>query len=543
MASGITVSGGTGGIGANLDDMRAQAKVLETMTVALLDRARSTALFAVDPDLLSSAVLSPVTAVVAEEKIVAATGKLVLFATEAGVSAVFLEGAVVAYESVDKALAELATLGTNAVTFVAGSLIIPAAIVGGTLVLSDVAASYIAGYSEELGDSLRDAVAKGAKNPLLVLSPPGFASLVASSFSAKDANANASAILGAQLAALKSLAADHAQQLNVLLGQNAGIVDFIARGAPGLLTGLVAPLYVILGPSTNAIMTALTGVPWPPTTYEQAVQALVGAANKNGALEDGKPISEADLFTPPPILGQSVTVPHSISGLMNGSAQLDANDQLDGKDNDFARIRIVKIDGDPPHYIVQIPSTQSWDMKAGSTPNDLTSDTAAMAGRQTALASAVAAAMKKEGISSTDPVMLEGFSLGGITAGSMAADPNLHFNITHVVTAGAPIANFDIPHSVRVMSLEHNEDPVARLDGTANPDRSNWTTVHADAPLLASDNGVAPGIAGAHNADRYAKTAASASVVGNASVDAWQDSAKDFFTGNGTVTDYGAQRG
>jgi len=151
--------------------------------------------------------------------------------------------------------------------------------------------------------------------------------------------------------------------------------------------------------------------------------------------------------------------------------------------------------------------------------------------------------MKKEGISSTDPVMLEGFSLGGITAGSMAADPNLHFNITHVVTAGAPIANFDIPHSVQVMSLEHNEDPVARLDGTANPDRSNWTTVHADAPLLASDNNVAPGIAAAHNADRYAKTAASASVLGNASVDAWQDSAKDFFTGNGTVTDYGAQRG
>jgi len=279
--------------------MRAQAKVLETMTVALLDRARSTALFAVDPDLLSSAVLSPVTAAVAEEKIVAATGKLVLFATEAGVSAVFLEGAVVAYESVDRALAELVTLGTNAVTFVAGSLVIPAAVIGGVLVIGDVAASYVAGYGDELADSIREGAKRVNKNPLLLLSPVGFASLVASSFSADDANANASAILGAQLAALKTLAADDAQQLNVLLGQNAGIVDFIARGAPGLLTGLVAPLYVILGPSTNAIMTALTGVPWPPLTYEQAIQALVGAANKGGLLEDGQPIGQRHLFDPP----------------------------------------------------------------------------------------------------------------------------------------------------------------------------------------------------------------------------------------------------
>ena len=541
MASGITVSGGAGGIGANLDDMRSQAKVLEVMTGALLDRARSTAQFAVAPDLLSSAVLSPVTAAVAEEKIVAATGKLVLFATEAGVSAVFLEGAVVAYESVDRALAELATLGTNAVTFVAGSLVIPAAFIGGVLVIGDVAASYVAGYGDELADSIREGAERVNKNPLLLLSPVGFAGVVAGSFSVRDANAAANAILGAQLAVLKSLAADHAQQLNVFLGQNAGIVDFIARGLPGLLTGLIAPLYVVLGPNTNAIMTVLTGVPWPPLTYEQAVQALVGAANRGGLLKDGQPIGQSDLFTPPPVTGNPVPPPHSVADLMLGSKELDNNDSIGSLANQYARIRVITVAGVPPRYIVQIPSTQSWDLTAGATPNDLTSDTAAMMARQTALASAVEAAMQKAGINRTDPVMLEGFSLGGITAGAMAADPALHYNITHVVTGGAPISHFAIPNNVKVLSLEFNEDPVARLAGSANPDWSNWTTVKENAPTL-SGAASAPGILGAHNADRYADFAKSAFSSGNVSVDSWQASADGFFSGSNTHIDYGAQR-
>ena len=540
MASGITVSGGAGGIGASLDDMRSQAKVLEAMTGALLDRARSTAQFAVDPDLLSSAVLSPVTAAAAEEKIVVATGKLVLFATEAGVSAVFLEGAVVAYESVDRALADLLTLGTNAVTFVVGSLVIPAAVVGGVLVIGDLAASYVAGYGGELADSIRDAAERVHKNPLLLLAPVGFAGVVAGSFSVRDANAGANAILGAQLAVLKSLAADHAQQLNVLLGQNAGIVDFIARGLPGLLTGLVAPLYVVLGPNTSTIMTALTGVPWPPLTYEQAVQALVGAGNKGGVLEDGLPIGESDLFAPP-IVGNPLPPPRSVADLMLGSSEIDIYDNIGTLKHQFARIRVITVAGDPPRYIVQIPSTQSWDPTAGATPNDLTSDTAAMMGRQTALASAVEAAMQKAGIKQTDPVMLEGFSLGGITAGAMAADPALHYNITHVVTAGAPISHFAIPSTVKVLSLEFNEDPVARLDGSANPDRSNWTTVNENAPTL-SGEASAPGILGAHNSDRYAEFAKSAFASGNVSVDSWQASADGFFSGSNTQVDYGAQR-
>jgi hypothetical protein len=129
-----------------------------------------------------------------------------------------------------------------------------------------------------------------------------------------------------------------------------------------------------------------------------------------------------------------------------------------------------------------------------------------------------------------------------ITAGQMAADPHLGFNVTHVVTCGAPIANFDIPPTTQVLSYEYNEDPVAKLDGNDNPGNANWTTVHANAPQIAADQGVPVGILGAHNATRYEQTAAEADSAGNSSIDAWNDSASGFFTGDSSLVDYGAKR-
>ena len=116
-----------------------------------------------------------------------------------------------------------------------------------------------------------------------------------------------------------------------------------------------------------------------------------------------------------------------------------------------------------------------------------------MLAQQTALASAVKAAMEKPNICSIDPVMFEGFSLAGITAGQMAAEQSFRYTITHVVTAGSPIANFDIPPSGQIISLEFNQDPVARLDGYLNLGSANWTTRHADARYSAGDKSASPG--------------------------------------------------
>lgn len=562
----ISVRGGAGGIGARLDDMRTEAGSLEVMASDLLTAAQGAAKIATDPDLLESAVLSPVTALRAEESIAFATAQLVLFVTEAGADAVFLEGAVIAYETVDRSLAALATVENNAETFVIGLFAVPLAIGAGILALEDIAAVYVGGY----GRAAVESIARGAEAAApMILSGNLSTGLVlgvavaGSSFDQKEAQSRVDHFLTKQL-----------QDLNKLAG-SAGLVDFIAGGAPGLLNGLVAgllaPVYLALGPAgslfgladTNLIMTKLTGVPWPPRSYEDAVKAIIGAGNRVGLFNDAllpdSPDGQYNSYilnnnpTPIPstydLHGKAVAAraPQSVSELFTGSGQIDREDMIGDRTNAFARIRIVSVPGPPTHYIVQIPSTQVWSPDAGATPNDVTADTHAMINQKTVLYDAVVAAMTAANISRTDPVMLEGFSLGGIVAAQMAADPHLGYNITHCVTAGAPIAQFDIPSKVSVLAYEYDQDPVAQLDGADNPDRANWLTVTADAPRMGaekSDPGLmedgAHHLSGAHNADRYALTAAHS--ADNRSVAAYSESASGFFADKGTIQDFGAVR-
>jgi hypothetical protein len=226
-------------------------------------------------------------------------------------------------------------------------------------------------------------------------------------------------------------------------------------------------------------------------------------------------------------------LPHDVASLFAGSAQID----YVGKDG-FADIRIIESADGQGHstYIVQIPSTQGWTPWAGSVPNDSTSDLYAMRyGDQTALSHAVFAAMNKAGIptgAGAPPVMVTGFSLGGITAGAIAANPH-GFNVEQVVTAGAPIGGMSIPTSTHVTALEARQDPVPSLDGTANP--STWTTVRHDAYPLATESGYTV-LSAAHDANRYAVLARENAAVNN------DPGFAKFFQGTQTVTDYYARR-
>lgn len=87
--------------------------------------------------------------------------------------------------------------------------------------------------------------------------------------------------------------------------------------------------------------------------------------------------------------------------------------------------------------------------------------------------------MAQAGIPSGAPVMLVGHSQGGMSAAALAADSDFRarFNVTQVVTAGAPIARFDVPDSVQVLAVENSHHLVPQLDGGANPDRANVTTM------------------------------------------------------------------
>lgn len=207
----------------------------------------------------------------------------------------------------------------------------------------------------------------------------------------------------------------------------------------------------------------------------------------------------------------------------------------------FADIRITRLDSGS--WTVQIPSTQGSfiDPMAASHPNDVVADVVAMSGAQTVLGRAVTAAMTEAGITATDHVMMVGFSLGGITAAQLVSDPTFPFDVTHILTAGAPIASFAIPASVSVLSLELTQDAVPKLDGRANPSRPTWTTLEGDAPRLDGET-AAPGIAGAHNTLRYAAFARHLVATDDSTVAAFAASAAPFLTGLGTSADYAVVR-
>jgi poly(3-hydroxybutyrate) depolymerase len=119
--------------------------------------------------------------------------------------------------------------------------------------------------------------------------------------------------------------------------------------------------------------------------------------------------------------------------------------------------------------------------------NDLDSNLALMLtpSQQAAYERAVIQAMLDAGIGPDVPVMLTGWSQGGILAGKMAADPNSPFNIQAIYVSGAPIDSMNIPDSVSVISVQHTDDPVTKLDSFTQPGHQgpNWVTVTQDPPL------------------------------------------------------------
>ncbi|OII38982.1 hypothetical protein BIU98_12620 [Curtobacterium sp. MMLR14_010] len=201
--------------------------------------------------------------------------------------------------------------------------------------------------------------------------------------------------------------------------------------------------------------------------------------------------------------------PHSIADVFAGAAQIDNI----GK-KDFADIRIVERKvGEESYFTVQIPSTQRWapwglgNPWGQGAPNDLTSDVLALQqGDQTALAEAVKQAMRDAKVGN-HPVMLTGFSLGGITAGAIAQGNNGEFNIQQVVTAGAPIARMDIPADVHVTALESTQDAVPTLDGKANPSAWSVSPTPETARLDNESAGTVMSPKNVHDAARYAQMA------------------------------------
>jgi len=202
-------------------------------------------------------------------------------------------------------------------------------------------------------------------------------------------------------------------------------------------------------------------------------------------------------------------------------------DSMGGEDRSVVDIRKVIGPDGVERWVVTLPSTQDWVATHGDTgaTNDLDSNLALMLtpAEQTQYERAIMDAMKQADIPPTDPVMLVGFSQGGIMAGHLAANRSGDYNIEAVLAYGAPIDAMNIPSTTQVLSVQHTGDVVPMLDLTdPGPNTSNHVTVQVDA----HDGTIG---AGSHSNDKYQDTAANSSEL-----DAYEHYFDDF---SGTVVD------
>lgn len=232
-----------------------------------------------------------------------------------------------------------------------------------------------------------------------------------------------------------------------------------------------------------------------------------------------------DVVKPTPTVSQSEVDPNTtkrpdgIGEALDETSEVDDAAATDPNDSSFmdhdpdaeSVVKVSKVvDSDGTvRWRVALPSTQEWltwlHGSDGGAVNDLDSNLALMLtpALQTQYERAVMEAMRQAGVGKDDPVMLVGFSQGGIMAGHLASY-NSQYNWQAVVVSGAPIDGMPIPNHVSVVSVQHNGDPVPRLDTITNgvigsPDRSNWLTIRVDSPDSS-------GVGEIHNAKNYSAT-------------------------------------
>lgn len=184
-------------------------------------------------------------------------------------------------------------------------------------------------------------------------------------------------------------------------------------------------------------------------------------------------------------------------------------------------------------HIVYLPGTDDlattpW--QAGGDARDLPADLRVISGADTTYAEGIRRAMAEAGIGPHDPVLLVGHSLGGMEAASLLAHGS-GFDVTHVVTAGSPIAGIhDYPAGSHVLSLENRDDLVPLLDGHDNADSVAQVTVRFD------DHETS--IAGNHDLRHYVDGATAADVSTDPSIREQLDSLRShgFLGSDATAT-------
>lgn len=281
-----------------------------------------------------------------------------------------------------------------------------------------------------------------------------------------------------------------------------------------------------VGPAEEPLFGALAGaLAGPAAVLGPAAPLLMARASSSGA-ERGIGVSTRTVVTPRP-LPPSVAAAGAPTGAGDLLRRLEDTHDAPGSELRMRVERTVHADGSRS-AVVYLPGTKDW--SSGSrNPASWDAIARGMAGEQSAYTDAVLKAMEGAGVEADEPVLLVGYSLGGITAAQMAVDPAVgaRFDVQGLLTVGAPIGNFEVPSDVEALALEHEEDLVPKFDGVENTSLERHR-VTVTAPT--------PGLLSPHDIEGYAQLAERVDASDDASLTASRAAMAQFFARPGDST-------
>ncbi len=210
------------------------------------------------------------------------------------------------------------------------------------------------------------------------------------------------------------------------------------------------------------------------------------------------------------------------------------------------QVRIERYDGaGGTRWIVYIAGTVTFDRDSGDEPFDLASDVLGVAHRSSDSEEAVLQAMRTAGVGADEPVLLVGHSQGALDAVRVAQDGG--YAVGGVVQFGGPTGQVALPDDVPVLAVEHDEDLVPVLGGTAASGAAGLRRVVIRRSL--PDGGFGPATSPstaafpAHDLGAYRRTVAAAEASGDVRVQGFTDRIGPFLDGReGTATRWRARR-
>jgi hypothetical protein len=452
----VEVTGGIAGLAASYAAVRSLADRYDVAGDRLRDWAADDARVLAEPDLLESAVLSPVTFADAEARVLAAAGG-VHGAAEASVAyeadALLVRATVTAFEGCDRLVATSFAVLDHTIGF---------------------------GVGFTLAASAPSLVALG------LLAVPPLALALAWQHLPPEVRRR-----------LDGEGSTIGRETEEWLDEHPEATQHAVDGSGGLLDGLLAGA---------PYLPALLGLAPFHASATDAASDLAGLYAAEGPPRVRR---RDDLATP---LGSQP--PTDLAGLMQHLAETNDLSPAD-RPGDQGTIEVQTLhapDGTVRH-IVYLPGTDDLATTPGgqdSDVRDLPADLHLVAAQDSTYTRGIEQAMAEAGVRPHDQVLLVGHSQGGMAAATMLAQGS-GFHVTHVVTAGAPVAGVHgFPPGSHVLSLENRGDVVPLLDGRDNADSVAQVTVRFDDHQAS--------IAGNHDLSHYVRGAAAVDASGDASV-------------------------